>query len=101
MISNFRKEFRVNSLFIEYKISDEISLERSRKRRGGYEKRGETPRPWDSDEGVGKRILTYYRDIEPTLERLAKEGRLITIDAVRSIEEVRKETSLKFSKERG
>jgi adenylate kinase family enzyme len=111
MVSNFRisnclnKEFKVRGLFIEYKIGDEITLERSRKRRDEYEKRGEIPRPWDSDEGVTKRISTYYRDIEPMIEKLRGEGRLITIDGTGSIESIHELTirfieTPRFSKER-
>ena len=101
MITNFSDKFEVKSVFIEYKISDETSFERSLKRRVEMEGRGETPRPWDCNEGIAKRTLTYHNEIEPMIKNLKREGRLIEIDANKTIPEVETETSLKiFSKER-
>jgi adenylate kinase family enzyme len=100
MILNFSKESEVKNVFIEYRVSDETTLERSRKRRSDTESRGEVSRPWDSDEGVAKRISTYYREIEPMIEKLRNEERLFTIEAEKTIPEVEAETSIRLSKER-
>jgi adenylate kinase family enzyme len=101
MISDFRQEAEANSVFIEYKITDEVSRERTHQRRVEIEKRGEIARPWDTDEGLTKRIATYYEQIEPMIKRLQEEGRLTSIDATRGMDEIEIETSARLSKERG
>jgi adenylate kinase len=105
MLDNFRKDGVVNSYFVEYKINDQTTLERARQRRAEYKAKGLPPRPEDEDKIVGKRIQTYYRDIEPMIEKLRAEGKLITIDGSLSVREIHTETvshlkTFRISKER-
>jgi adenylate kinase family enzyme len=100
MIFDLRMGNEVNNIFIEYEISDGVSKERTHRRRVEIEERGETPRPWDTNEGLAKRISTYYREIEPMIEKLREEDRLISINATRGINEIETETSIRLSKER-
>lgn len=100
MISDFRKLTEINNVFIEYKISDDVSKERTHKRRVEIEEKGGVPRPWDTPEGLAKRISTYYREIEPMIKKLKDERRLILIDGNLSTENIEAETTSKISKER-
>jgi adenylate kinase family enzyme len=101
MFAELGKTFNVKGVFIEYKISDEITLERSRKRRVETLTTGGVLRPWEAtDDGIMKRIDTYYRDIEPMLKRLKEEGKLFTIEANQTIPEIEAETLSIISKER-
>ncbi len=74
--------------FLDYAIDPEISRERASIRRNAFLKDGLEPRTDDDPEVVEKRLATYDELTQPMLDRLQQEGRLITIPAVGSINEV-------------
>ncbi len=74
--------------FLDYAIDPEISRERANIRRTQFLADGLEPRADDNPEVVENRLQTYDQLTQPMLDRLNQEGRLITIPAVGSINEV-------------
>jgi len=74
--------------FLDYDIDPEISRERAAIRHAAFIKDGLEPRADDNPEVVEKRLKTYDELTQPMLDRLNKEGRLITIPALGTINEV-------------
>ena len=74
--------------FLDYAIDPEISRERAAIRRSAFLADGKEPRADDDPEVVEKRLKNYDELTQPMLDRLQEEGRLITIPATGTIEEV-------------
>lgn len=79
---------QVNTRFIHYDITDEISRERAASRREAYIADGKVPRKDDDPTVVKQRLTTYREQTQPMLDLLRERGQLINIDASGSIEEV-------------
>ena len=101
MLDTLGEKFEVSSHHIYYDLSDETSYKRARFRCELARRRGEPTRPDDEPEAIDFRLGVFSKLTEPMLNRLKLEGRLITIDAEGTIEDIEAETSARLSKERG
>ncbi|HEY2326392.1 MAG TPA: adenylate kinase [Gaiellaceae bacterium] len=65
-----------------FNLSDDVAIERLRKR---SEEEG---RPDDTPEGIARRLGIYHRETEPVVEYYRTTGKLVQLHADRSIDEV-------------
>jgi len=77
---------------IHLKIDGETAIKRSVKRMNDTEKSGLDIRKEDRD--FGKRLVEFKEKTLPMIEKLEKEGRLITIDGAQKIEKVTQEINI-------
>lgn len=82
--------------FICFHVSEETSRGRARIRRESYLKQGREIRNDDLPDVVENRLKVYRESIEPTLIKLAGEGRLTIISAESGIEKIRNVTGETF-----
>jgi adenylate kinase len=70
---------------IELKVNDEILLDRVNKRIAQG-----TPRPDDNAETLKNRLVVYHKNTAPLIDFYGKEGKLVSVDGMASIEDVTK-----------
>ena len=100
MFSDMSENFEIFQNYIYYPVSDEVTRSRSEMRNEIARVSGLPPREDDRKESVEKKLKAFYELTNPLVERLAIEGRLIVIEAERTIPEIEAETSTRLSKER-
>jgi adenylate kinase len=101
MLGELGERFDISSHHIYYDLSDKTSRERTGFRCELARRRGKPTRADDEPESIEMRLRVFRELTEPMINRLAEEGRLITIDAEGSISDIETETSARLSKERG
>ncbi len=72
------KEYNREVIGIQFVIPDEVVIERMKERW----------RKDDTDEGIARRLESYYEQTQPTIDWFEENGTLIKIDANRSVEEI-------------
>jgi adenylate kinase family enzyme len=100
MLLDLAANYETKTHYIYYSLPDEISRQRAGCRWEKALAEGITPRKDDNPATVEERLKVFKELTLPMLEHLAKEGRLMEIDAAGTIEEIRQETSMRLSKER-
>ncbi len=73
---------------LEFKVDEEALLRRVEKRVADTLAGGGTPRKDDNAETLRTRIGAYRRQTEPLVEHFRGHGKLVTVDGMRSVEEV-------------
>jgi adenylate kinase len=76
---------------IEFKVDENALLRRVEKRAQETIAAGGTPRKDDTPETLRTRIAAYRQQTEPLVEHFRRHGRLVTVDGMRSVEEVEAE----------
>ena len=78
---------------IYYHIPDEVAISRIKGRAEALIKEGMTPRKDDLDENtIRKRLEVYHKDTDPVINHYARQGKLLQIDALQSVEDIFKYT---------
>jgi adenylate kinase len=73
---------------IEFKVDENALVRRVEKRAQETIAAGGTPRKDDTPETLRTRIAAYRQQTEPLVEHFRRHGRLVTVDGMRSVEEV-------------
>jgi adenylate kinase len=76
---------------IEFKVDENALVRRVEKRAQETIAAGGTPRKDDTPETLRTRIAAYRQQTEPLVEHFRRHGRLVTVDGMRSVEEVEAE----------
>jgi adenylate kinase len=76
---------------IEFKVDENALLRRVEKRAQETIAAGGTPRKDDTPETLRTRIAAYRQQTEPLVEHFRGHGRLVTVDGMRSVEDVEAE----------
>jgi adenylate kinase len=76
---------------IEFRVDENALLRRVEKRAQETIAAGGTPRKDDTPETLRTRIAAYRQQTEPLVEHFRRHGRLVTVDGMRSVEEVEAE----------
>ena len=100
MLDELRVAFVVHEEHIYFRVGDETSRERARKRRERDLVSGKAPRKDDLDDVLDNRLEVFADLTMPMIKRLVGESRLLSISAERGIDEVRAETGLRIRIER-
>jgi adenylate kinase family enzyme len=100
MLLDLEANYEITADYIYYSLSDELSRGRAGSRWEKALAEGVTPRKDDNPVTVEERLKVFKELTLPMLEHLAKEGRLMEINASGIIEDIAKETSIRLSKER-
>ena len=100
MFSDMSQDFEIFQNYIYYPVSDEATRKRSEMRNEIARASGLSLREDDRPVSVEKKLKAFYELTNPLVEKLAAEGRLITIEAERTVLEIEAETSIRLSKER-
>jgi len=92
LVSQLKDKYDIEENHIHLKIDGETAIKRSVKRMNDREKSGLDIRKEDRD--FGKRLVEFKEKTLPMIEKLEKEGRLITIDGAQKIEKVTQEINI-------